>query len=360
MYLDRTSQPGEEEQFHAYRQILAAMRGKRVIIRTLDVGGDKTLPYLHQPHEENPFLGCRGLRFSLREEDMFRSHLRAVLRASAYGKAHLLLPMVTGVEEVRRAREILEEEKEALRRRKVAFDENLPMGVMVETVSAAQAAQRDYREYVETWVHEVKTPITAARLLCRGLEGTTRRRLEGELAQIEAHVERALFYARAESPEKDLVVRPTPLAGLVRQAVQAHRTLLIQNGVRVEAEAVAGTVYTDEKWAAFLLGQLLQNAARYRRDRPVITLTAQPLGDRVALTVADNGLGIPAQELPRIFDRGFTGTNGRQRGGATGMGLYLARQVAEALAIDLQAASQVGEGSVFTLTFPAPENLTKS
>ena len=231
---------------------------------------------------------------------------------------------------------------------------------MVETVSAAQAAQRDYREYVETWVHEVKTPITAARLLCRGLEGTTRRRLEGELAQIEAHVERALFYARAESPEKDLVVRPTPLAELVRQAVQAHRTLLIQNGVRVEAEAVAGTVYTDEKWAAFLLGQLLQNAARYRRDRPVITLTAQPLGDRVALTVADNGLGIPAQELPRIFDRGFTGTNGRQRGGATGMGLYLARQVAEALAIDLQAASQVGEGSVFTLTFPAPENLTKS
>ena len=169
---------------------------------------------------------------------------------------------------------------------------------MVETVSAAQAAQRDYREYVETWVHEVKTPITAARLLCRGLEGTTRRRLEGELAQIEAHVERALFYARAESPEKDLVVRPTPLAGLVRQAVQAHRTLLIQNGVRVEAEAVAGTVYTDEKWAAFLLGQLLQNAARYRRDRPVITLTAQPLGDRVALTVADNGLGIPAGGSP--------------------------------------------------------------
>ena len=140
LYLDRTSQPGEDEQFHAYRQILAATRDKRVIIRTLDVGGDKTLPYLNQPHEENPFLGCRGLRFSLREEDMFRSHLRAVLRASAYGKAHLLLPMVTGVEEVRRAREILEEEKEALRRRKVAFDENLPMGVMVETVAACLMA----------------------------------------------------------------------------------------------------------------------------------------------------------------------------------------------------------------------------
>lgn len=140
LYLDRTSQPGEEEQFHAYRQILSAMRGKRVIIRTLDVGGDKNLPYLGQIKEENPFLGCRGLRFSLREENMFRAHLRAVLGASAFGKAQLLLPMVTGVEEVRRAREILEEEKESLRRKGLAFDENLPLGVMVETVAACLMA----------------------------------------------------------------------------------------------------------------------------------------------------------------------------------------------------------------------------
>lgn len=140
LYLDRTSQPGEEEQFHAYRQILSAMRGKRVIIRTLDVGGDKNLPYLGQIKEENPFLGCRGLRFSLREEDMFRAHLRAVLRASAFGQAQLLLPMVTGVEEIHRAREILEEEKEVLRHRGVAFDEHLPMGVMVETVAACLMA----------------------------------------------------------------------------------------------------------------------------------------------------------------------------------------------------------------------------
>ena len=140
LYLDRTSQPGEEEQYYAYRQIVSAMRGKRVTIRTLDVGGDKTLPYLHQPHEENPFLGCRGLRFSLQEEGMFRSHLRSVLRASAFGKAQLLLPMVTGVEEVRRARAILEEEKDNLRRKGIPFDENLPLGVMVETVAASLMA----------------------------------------------------------------------------------------------------------------------------------------------------------------------------------------------------------------------------
>ena len=140
LYLDRTSQPGEEEQFHAYRQILAAMRGKRVTIRTLDVGGDKNLPYLGQIKEDNPFLGCRGIRFSLREEDMFRLHLRAMLRASAYGKAQLLLPMVSDVEEVRQARAILEEEKDSLRRRNIPFDEDLPLGVMVETVSACLMA----------------------------------------------------------------------------------------------------------------------------------------------------------------------------------------------------------------------------
>ena len=140
LYLDRTSQPEEEEQFHTYRQILGAMRGKRATIRTLDVGGDKNLPYLGQIKEDNPFLGCRGLRFSLREESMFRAHLRAVLRASAFGKAQLLLPMVTGVEEGRRAREILEEEKEVLRRRNVAFDENMPMGIMIETVAACLMA----------------------------------------------------------------------------------------------------------------------------------------------------------------------------------------------------------------------------
>lgn len=146
LYLDRTSQPGEDEQFHAYRQILSAMRGKPVIIRTLDVGGDKNLPYLPQVKEDNPFLGCRGLRFSLRKEDMFRVHLRAVLRASAYGKARLLLPMVTGVEEVRHAREILEEEKEVLRRKEIAFDENLPVGVMIETVAACLMAEAFAKE----------------------------------------------------------------------------------------------------------------------------------------------------------------------------------------------------------------------
>ncbi|MCI8672160.1 MAG: HAMP domain-containing histidine kinase [Lachnospiraceae bacterium] len=238
---------------------------------------------------------------------------------------------------------------------------------MIGAVSDAQAAQKEYREYVESWVHEIKTPITAAGLICRNAEPDTRRKLSPELAQIEAHVERALFYARAESPEKDFILRQNELSVIVAQAMGQHKALLIQNGVRVETSGLAQTVYTDGKWAAFILGQLLQNAVRYRSmdSTPVIILFAKPLGKQVQLTVSDNGIGIPAHELPRIFDRGFTGSNGRVRGGSTGMGLYLCRKLADCLELQLQISSQPahfpdcgftagsGSGTCITLTFPA-------
>lgn len=230
---------------------------------------------------------------------------------------------------------------------------------MIGAVSEARSAQREYRAYIESWVHEIKTPITAAQLLCRSAEPETRRALSAELARIETHVERALFYARAESPEKDLVIRRTQLSELADQAIGQHRTLLIQSGVRVDTEGLDRTVFTDGKWACFLLGQLLQNAVRYRGEHPVIALSARQLGHRVELTVRDNGIGIPAHELPRVFERGFTGSNGRSRGGSTGIGLYLCRKVAAALEIDLRIRSEEGQWTEAVLTFPAQENLTK-
>ncbi len=230
---------------------------------------------------------------------------------------------------------------------------------MIGAVSDARTAQMDYREYVESWVHEVKAPITAARLICRQAEGESRRKLDFELAQIEAHVERALFYARAESPERDCVIRPVSLSEIVSQAVESHRTLLMQSGVRIETQGLEHQVYTDKKWAAFILGQLLQNSARYRGDTPIITISAKPFAKQIQLTIQDNGIGIPAHELPRVFDRGFTGSNGRSRGGATGMGLYLCKKLSGFLELDIQLASEEGAGTCVTLTFPAKENLTK-
>ena len=236
---------------------------------------------------------------------------------------------------------------------------------MVQAVSDAEAAQREYREYIESWVHEIKTPITAAGLICRGADSEVRRKLSPELAQIEAHVERALFYARAESPEKDFIVRQTDLAEITAQALNQHRTILMQNGVRLETDSLNQMIYTDGKWTAFIIGQLLQNAVRYRSEHPMVTLCAEQIGQQVRLVVQDNGIGIPVHELPRVFDRGFTGSNGRGRSGqspagsSTGMGLYLCRKLAGCLQIDLQIASEVGTGTTVSLTFPAKGNLTK-
>lgn len=188
---------------------------------------------------------------------------------------------------------------------------------------------------------------------------TSDRKLSAELAQIETHVERVLYYARAESPEKDCIIRQVSLSKTVSQAIRNHKTLLIQNKIQVETENLDFTVYTDAKWAAFILGQLLQNAIRYRRtspqdlSAPLIKLSARSSGRQVQLAVSDNGIGIPAHELPRIFDRGFTGSNGRLRGGSTGMGLYLCRKLADSLEIGLCITSEEQRGTVVTLTFPS-------
>lgn len=111
-------------------------------------------------------------------------------------------------------------------------------------------------------------------------------------------MERVLFYARAESPENDFIISRTDLAGIAEEAIEQHQSLLIQSGVRIETGDLAQTVYTDGKWVCFILGQLLQNAVRYRTDTPVITLSARQLGRQIQLTVEDNGIGIPSHELP--------------------------------------------------------------
>lgn len=229
---------------------------------------------------------------------------------------------------------------------------------MISAVSDAQAAQKEYREYVESWVHEIKSPITAATLICRrSADSEIRRKLTRELAQIESHVERALFYARAESAEKDFMIRQCMLSELAAKAISQHRALLQQNDIRIEMDGLDQIVFTDSKWTIFILGQLLQNAARYHGKHPAIILCARHLGKQILLTVKDNGIGIPAHELPRVCDRGFTGSNGRIRGGSTGMGLYLCKKLAECLDLGLAVTSEEGRGTTVTLTFPAKEHL---
>lgn len=140
LFMDRTALPSEEEQFAAYRTVAAQMQGKEVIIRTLDVGGDKDIPYLHMEKEDNPFLGHRAVRYCLDNPEIYKVQLRALLRASAYGNIKIMLPLVTAVGEVRRVRELLESAKAELRTENIKFHEKIPVGVMIETPAAAMTA----------------------------------------------------------------------------------------------------------------------------------------------------------------------------------------------------------------------------
>ena len=145
-YLARKQLPTEEAQFNAYRSIVEAMNPKPVNIRTLDVGGDKFASYLGTPIEKNPFLGMRGLRFSLRREEIFRTQLRAIYRASAYGQVRIMFPMVLGLEDLRRAREIVERVKLQLRKEGAAMAPSVPLGIMIETPASVFSIDRLARE----------------------------------------------------------------------------------------------------------------------------------------------------------------------------------------------------------------------
>lgn len=223
---------------------------------------------------------------------------------------------------------------------------------MIEAVSASKQAEREYQEYIENWVHEIKAPITAAQLMCSNTKSDLSRKLQPQLSQIEEHVERALYYSRSGSMENDLVVRSCCLAEIVPRAIGRHQALLIQNVISIETLGLDVQVYTDEKWLEFMLGQLLANAVRYHGENPMIKIEAMERTGRVRLCVTDNGIGIAPHDLPRVFDRGFTGSNGRSRGGATGMGLYICKRLASFLQIELSASSQEGEYTCISLVFP--------
>lgn len=142
LYMDSESMPTEEEQFEVYKEVLEKAEGKRVIVRTLDIGGDKDLKYLNLDKEDNPFLGYRAIRICLREPEIFKVQLRALYRASNYGKLAIMLPMISSVDEIRSAKDIINEVKEELKAENIKFDKNVKVGIMIEVPSAAIMAEQ--------------------------------------------------------------------------------------------------------------------------------------------------------------------------------------------------------------------------
>ena len=221
---------------------------------------------------------------------------------------------------------------------------------MLEQISEVKRERLEYKEYIEQWIHEIKTPITAMKLLCVNHRTDWTKELLLELEKTNRFTEQALYFARSEYTEKDYSVREIALAQIVHQAIADNKYLLLQSGMRLEVEEIQDTVYSDEKWVRFILNQLIANAVKYQAGQPVLRFSACRQQDQVVLMVEDNGIGISPADLPYIFEKGFTGQNGRIVHQSTGIGLYLCKRLCEKLGIGISAKSE-GKGTTISLFF---------
>lgn len=221
---------------------------------------------------------------------------------------------------------------------------------MLEQIGEVERERLEYKEYIEQWIHEIKTPITAMKLLCENHRTDWTKELLLELEKTNRFTEQALYYARSEHTEKDYSVREMALSQVVHQAIADNKYLLLQGGMRLEVEEMQDTVYSDEKWVRFILNQLIANAVKYRTEQPVLRISTHKRQDQVVLVVEDNGIGIAASDLPRIFEKGFTGQNGRMVQQSTGIGLYLCKRLCEKLGIGIAAESSE-QGTAISLAF---------
>lgn len=207
--------------------------------------------------------------------------------------------------------------------------------------SAADQEKGAMLEYYTLWAHQIKTPIAALRLLLQSEETEWSRDALAELFRVEQYVEMVLSYLRLGSTTNDFVIQEYPLEGIVRQAVRKYAPLFIRKKIQLEMEPLPSKVLTDEKWLCFVVEQILSNALKYT-PKGKITIREEP---GKALVIEDTGIGIAPEDLPRIFEKGFTGRNGREDKRATGLGLYLCREVLQKLSHKMRIDSQPGKGT---------------
>ncbi len=225
-------------------------------------------------------------------------------------------------------------------------------GAETEALNNEAAA---YRRYVELGIHETKAPIAAIKLMLANTPGPEASKIARELERVEAQVDQALYYARSTSVAKDYAIREVDLGAAAREACKNGRFLIERGCVPAFAIPDGLTVLADEPWLVFMLGQLVVNAAKYGASSVEFSAREVEPGTsrgRTVLEVRDNGCGIPAADVPRVFERGFTGQVGRAHGSATGMGLYLVANLCAALGLHVGLASEEGVGTRVILTFP--------
>ena len=226
---------------------------------------------------------------------------------------------------------------------------------MLENVNYYKNIQEDYKEYIELWIHEVKIPIAASKMIIENNKNEVTKSIDEELDKVENYTEQALFYARSNAVEKDYIINKTNLKEIVNGAILKNKTTLINEKASLELSNLKEEeVYTDSKWAIFIINQIIQNAIKYsKKENKKIEISSQEKNDKVILYIKDNGIGIKKGEITRVFERGFTGENGRIIGQkSTGIGLYLCKKLCEKLGLGIELNSEKDKGTEVRIIFP--------
>ncbi|HMM31262.1 MAG TPA: sensor histidine kinase [Clostridia bacterium] len=212
-----------------------------------------------------------------------------------------------------------------------------------------ESAHENSIEYYTLWVHQIKTPIAALSLVLSQMNDERSGVIRQELFKIERYADMALRYVKLSDISSDLLIEPCELYETVRESVKKFGVLFVYQKLSVEIEPFQWQITTDRRWLVFILEQLLSNALKYTPEGGIRIYRAQN-----ALVVEDSGIGIRAEDLPRIFSKGYTGYNGRTDGRASGIGLYLAKKAADALHISIEVQSALAQGTKVFLRFPNP------
>lgn len=229
---------------------------------------------------------------------------------------------------------------------------------MNDEILAYKKQSKDYQEYVETWVHEIKTPIAAANLVVDNNPNETTSSIHQELMKVESYVDQALYYARSHHVEKDYVIKPVDLDMLIKEIMRKHSKLLIAKKTQVTLDLKQDLVYSDHKWLTFILSQLVENSAKYSSDPLKLTFKSALKENYITLSIVDNGVGILKEDLPYVFTKGYVGSNGRENERSTGLGLYLCRELCQKMGLDILIDSD-STGTALTLVFPYRELINR-
>ena len=225
---------------------------------------------------------------------------------------------------------------------------------MLENVNYYKNIQEEYKEYIELWIHEVKIPIAASKMIIENNKNSVTKSIDEELDKVENYIEQALFYARSNAVEKDYIINKTNLKEIVSGSILKNKTTLLNEKVALELKDIEQEVYTDSKWATFIINQIIQNAIKYsKKENKKIEIYSKTKNDKVLLYIKDNGIGIKKGEITRVFERGFTGENGRIVGQkSTGIGLYLCKKLCDKLGLGIELNSEKDIGTEVRIIFP--------